>query len=245
MIIPIEYENPIFQLLKRGIGLYIRSMPDEYNWILQRLMSERKLGIILSDRTLCLGIDLPIRSVGFSGYKDPKYTTSDYLQMSGRAGRRGYDNQGNIIFHGVSNYLELMKGSLPKLEGSKIKLGDSYSVLSDMNYKISLKNMNWRIDGNMNNLQQNNISVKIHKMGWYLRYFSDSFKFLDELDKIEKNIFMINERDREYWLFDMIINKLLQGSFKLDFMFTDKYYLQKVATTWVIITFMSTLVTIT
>ena len=32
--INIEYEDPIFQLLKRGIGIYIQSMPDVYNWIL-------------------------------------------------------------------------------------------------------------------------------------------------------------------------------------------------------------------
>ena len=105
----ISYENPVFQLLKRGIGLYIKTMPDVYNWFLQKLMSERKLGVIISDRTLCLGIDLPIRSVVLSGYKNPQYTTSDYLQMSGRAGRRGLDDRGNIIFHNVKNYLELMK----------------------------------------------------------------------------------------------------------------------------------------
>ena len=96
-------------------------------------MSEKKLGIIISDRTLCLGIDLPIRSVAFSGYKNPKYTKSDYLQMSGRAGRRGHDNQGNIIFHGITNYLDLMKGELPKLNGSNKKLGNSYSLLTDIN----------------------------------------------------------------------------------------------------------------
>ena len=45
-------------------------MPDVYNWILQGSMSEKKLGIVISDKTLCLGIDLPIRSVA-SGYKDP------------------------------------------------------------------------------------------------------------------------------------------------------------------------------
>ena len=33
----IDYEDPIFQLLKRGVGIYIQSMPDVYNWILQRL----------------------------------------------------------------------------------------------------------------------------------------------------------------------------------------------------------------
>ena len=35
--IKIPYESPLFQLLKRGIGLYIENMPDEYNWILQEL----------------------------------------------------------------------------------------------------------------------------------------------------------------------------------------------------------------
>ena len=66
--------------------------------ILQRLMSERKLGIVISDRTLCLGIDLPIRSVALSGYKNPNYTTSDYLQMSGRAGRRVMIHKGILSF---------------------------------------------------------------------------------------------------------------------------------------------------
>ena len=98
----IEYTDPLFQLLKRGIGLYLTSLPDAYNWIVQRLLSQKQLGIVISDRTLCLGIDLPIRFVALTGYKDPHYTTSDYLQMSGRAGRRGKDKQGNIIFHGVS-----------------------------------------------------------------------------------------------------------------------------------------------
>ena len=37
----IHYESPLFQLLKRGIGMYIESMPDKYNWILQKLMSEK------------------------------------------------------------------------------------------------------------------------------------------------------------------------------------------------------------
>ena len=63
-------------------------MPDEYNWIVQRLMSQKKLGIVISDRTLCLGIDLPIRSVCLTGYKNPEFTKEDYLTNGGRAGRR-------------------------------------------------------------------------------------------------------------------------------------------------------------
>lgn len=204
----IAYENPIFQLLKRGIGLYISSMPDEYNWILQRLMSEKKLGIIISDRTLCLGIDLPIRSVTLSGYKDPHYTTSDYLQMSGRAGRRGHDNQGNIIFHGVPNYLDLMKGNLPKLVGSNTELGESYGVIKDINKNIKTDHLSWRIDSGNNNINNTSIPNKLQKLAWSLRYYGKSVEFLNDMNKIEKKIFMIEEDDRVHWFYRYIINEL-------------------------------------
>ena len=42
--------------------------------------------------------------------------------MSGRAGRRGLDTQGNIIFYGKINYLELIDGELINLEGNFINL---------------------------------------------------------------------------------------------------------------------------
>lgn len=204
----IDYENPYFQLLKRGIGLYISSMPDVYNWILQRLMSEKKLGIVISDRTLCLGIDLPIRSVALSGYKNPNYTTSDYLQMSGRAGRRGHDTQGNIIFHNIPNYLDLMKNKLPKIVGSNTKLGDSYSLLKDMNKNIDMKHLSWRIDFEKQNIKDIQINPKIHKLGWNLRYYTDTEEFLNEIFKIEKKIFRIDEDSRDLWFYRYILKSL-------------------------------------
>lgn len=204
----IDYENPYFQLLKRGIGLYISSMPDVYNWILQRLMSERKLGIVISDRTLCLGIDLPIRSVALSGYKNPNYTTSDYLQMSGRAGRRGHDTQGNIIFHNIPNYLDLMKNTLPKITGSNTKLGDSYSVLKVMNQNIDMKHLSWRIDCEEQNIKDMQINPKIHKLGWNIRYYTDTEEFLNKIFKIEKKIFRIDEDSRDLWFYRYILKSL-------------------------------------
>jgi hypothetical protein len=210
----IPYDNPVFQLLKRGIGLYISSMPDEYNWILQRLMSERKLGIIVSDRTLCLGIDLPIRSVVLSGYKNPTYTTSDYLQMSGRAGRRGHDNQGNLIFHGIPEYLGLMKGVLPKLTGCDIKLGPSYHIINEINKNIPLHNLSWRINekalGHTDIIPD--LDPKIWKLAWNMRYYEGSMSFLVSMRKMEKSMFMIDEDDREYWLYRYIISELFQLS---------------------------------
>ena len=206
----IDYENPYFQLLKRGIGLYVSSMPDVYNWILQRLMSEKKLGIIISDKTLCLGIDLPIRSVALSGYNEPNYTTSDYLQMSGRAGRRGHDTQGNIIFHNLPNYLDLMKNNLPKIIGSDTKLGDSYSLLNDINKNIDMKHLSWRIDNSEQIIKDIQINPKIHKLGWNLRYYLNTEGFLNEIFKIEKKIFRIDEDSRDLWFYRYILKSLTQ-----------------------------------
>lgn len=204
----IKYENPYFQLLKRGVGLYISSMPDVYNWILQRLMSEKKLGIVISDKTLCLGIDLPIRSVALSGYGDPKYTTSDYLQMSGRAGRRGHDTRGNIIFHGIPDYLNLMKGELPKINGSKTLLGNSYSMIQSLNKNINTENLSWRINLRGNIINSIDLDPKIHKFAWLTRYYTNIDDFLNGFIKIEKKIFMIDEDEREIWFYRYILKNL-------------------------------------
>ena len=197
----IEYESSVFQLLKRGIGIYIEDMPDEYNWIVQRLLSQKRLGIVISDRTLCLGIDLPIRSVCLTGYKDPEYSKEDYLQMSGRAGRRGHDNQGNIIFHNVSNYKELMKGQLPELQFKNKELNPNYLVLQNLNSRIDLKQVNIR-----------NEKIKIipafNKLMWYLREYPRVNSFIELLINYEKKLFMIHERDRELIFFEFVIQNL-------------------------------------
>jgi len=198
----LEYDEPIFQLLKRGIGIYIQSNPEEYNWIIQKLMSQKKLGVIISDKTLCLGIDLPIRSVCFTGYNNPNFTNEDYLQMSGRAGRRGHDNRGNIIFHNLENYNELMQGKLPKLEFKNEKLLSSYKSISLLNPTINLSKLD---------IQENFVltNKNLLKLMWYLRYYKNSLLFVNSLDSYEKKLFMVDEIDRELTLFEYVSSMLL------------------------------------
>ena len=193
----IEYEDPLFQLLKRGIGIYIESNPEEYNWIVQRLMTEKKLGIVISDKTLCMGIDLPIRSVCFTGYKNPDFTKEDYLQMSGRAGRRGKDTQGNIIFHNIKNYKELMMGELPELKFQEKEINSSYKSLKKLNKKIDLSKLNIKDSLDIEN-------PKLYKLLWYLKNYKKSNEFVQNIKKYEKKLFLTNEKDREYTLFDHI-----------------------------------------
>jgi len=212
----IDYENPLFQLLKRGIGIYLESFPDEYNRVVQRLLSQKKLGIVISDRTLCLGIDLPIRSVAFSGYKAPNYSTSDYLQMSGRAGRRGHDNQGNIIFHNVTNYKTLMRGELPALRGSDKPMYESYNVITALNPTIKIPDV-WshRINRELAPLRQKTImyeDTRFMKLVWLLRYHEEGLAFVNTLLKMEKKMFMEIEGDRELYLLTHIAKILFEDN---------------------------------
>lgn len=214
----LEYEDPLLQLLKRGIGLYVSSMPDEYNWTVQRLLSQKKLGIVVSDRTLCLGIDLPIRSVTFSGYRNPTYSPSDYLQMSGRAGRRGKDKQGNILFHGLSEttYLGLMQGHLPLIEGSSKPMYEGYLALPLLNPGMSLTRLSQdRIHSETPPLVAQTLSlpdVRFRKILWTLRHRERGLTFVNQLPALERRLFRESEDQRETALLQYLSDHLLDLS---------------------------------
>ena len=162
-----------------------------------------------------MGIDLPIRTVAFSGYKDPQYSTSDYLQMSGRAGRRGHDNQGNIIFHNVPNYLALMKGSLPSLTGSAKPIYEGYRVLGNIS-QISVKPVcSSRICSDAPEFVEGSESLldygtHLNKLLWILRYDERGEEFVKSLVKFEKRIFREPEDLRETFLLQHILETLLE-----------------------------------
>ena len=203
MGIKISYEHPIFQMLKRGVGLYIETMPDEYKWIIQKLLTKRDIGIVISDRTLCLGIDLPIRTSCLMEYEgNNDFSNEDYMQMSGRAGRRGMDDRGNIIFYGDIDYLSLMKGYLPKIEGNNKNINTNYKILSKINSSIKKENLDKVFDNFINSdrqiiacrLEENN-----SKLLWYLRKYINANEFINKLYEIESYLFM-NKIDSDLYI---------------------------------------------
>jgi len=117
-----EYYHFIIKLLWRGVGIYAKGLPDPYLRLVQSLANSKQLAIVFSDKSLVFGISMPFRSVVIlndNKYKD-NLESMLFNQMIGRAGRRGLDKEGNIIFAGYTweRIKELSISDIPNIEGN-------------------------------------------------------------------------------------------------------------------------------
>ncbi|RYP11257.1 hypothetical protein DL765_007837 [Monosporascus sp. GIB2] len=108
----------VIKALRRGIGVHHAGMNRQYRQVVEMLFRKGYLTIVIATGTLALGINMPCKTVVFSG-DSPFLTALQYRQASGRAGRRGFDVLGNVVFHDIPHQraLEIMSSKLPKLRG--------------------------------------------------------------------------------------------------------------------------------
>jgi hypothetical protein len=174
----------IIKLLWRGIGIYANGLPDNYLRLVQSLASKKKLAFVFSDHSLVFGVSMPFRTSVI--YNDENCIDNldpmIYHQMAGRAGRRGLDKEGNIVFIGYSwnRIKELSTCAIPTINGlhrpiyttmhaKLISNNDKwYSVvinnLSKMDYELIPDDI-WLTEDN---------SINNHQLMWNLRYSKDS-----------------------------------------------------------------------
>ena len=118
--------------LKRGIGIYTVDMPPAYNMIVQSLAQNGKLGFVIADVSLALGINMPLDLHVFWDIKiQTDFDVYNYLQMIGRSGRRGQDREGHIIYGNV-DWKNLMKGELSSIDSNYQNI-ENYHILSKLN----------------------------------------------------------------------------------------------------------------
>jgi hypothetical protein len=107
--------------LQRGIAYHHAGAGRKYRRAVETLFRQGRLSVVFCTSTLALGINMPCRSVVFVG-DSPRLHRMAYRQMAGRAGRRGFDNRGNVIFMGVpaTKVNKLVTCSVPRLLGSQV-----------------------------------------------------------------------------------------------------------------------------
>lgn len=91
------------ELLSRGIAVHHGGLLPIVKEIVEILFAKSLVKVLFATETFAMGLNLPTRTVIFSGYRkhDGKgfrdLLSGEYTQMAGRAGRRGIDTVGYVI----------------------------------------------------------------------------------------------------------------------------------------------------
>ncbi len=116
------YGKEMQKLLRHGIGLHHAGLLPRYRVLVERLAQAGLLKVISGTDTLGVGVNVPIRTVLFSklckydGEKTSVLSVREFQQISGRAGRRGFDSQGFVVAQAPAHVIENLK--------MKFKAGD-------------------------------------------------------------------------------------------------------------------------
>jgi len=120
--------------LDRGIAIHHAGLPTPYRTAVEALFRAGHLKVVISTGTLSLGINMPCKTVVFAG-DYPSLTPLTYQQMSGRAGRRGNDDFGNVVFFGLPKHrvFTLISANITNLVGNQ-PITPSLTLRSLMSY---------------------------------------------------------------------------------------------------------------
>jgi len=93
----------ILPLLRRGIGVHHSGLLPILKETIEILFQENLIKVLFATETFSIGLNMPAKTVVFTsvekfdGVSVRYLTPSEFVQMSGRAGRRGLDDRGIVI----------------------------------------------------------------------------------------------------------------------------------------------------
>jgi superfamily II RNA helicase len=122
--------HTIYDLLCRGIAFHHSGLLPLLKEIIEVLFSKGYVKIMFCTETFAVGLNMPTKTVLFAGFKKYDDQTGgmrmlrndEYIQMAGRAGRRGKDDKGIVIYLPDREPVEpsemkgMMKGSKPPIQ---------------------------------------------------------------------------------------------------------------------------------
>ncbi|XP_041069020.1 helicase SKI2W isoform X2 [Carcharodon carcharias] len=129
------------ELLKRGIGVHHSGILPILKEVIEMLFTRGLVKILFATETFAMGVNMPARTVVFDtirkhdGTNFRDLTPGEYIQMAGRAGRRGLDTTGMVIIlckagvHEMSDLHKMMLGK-PTLLQSQFRL--TYTMILNL-----------------------------------------------------------------------------------------------------------------
>jgi len=109
------FGKDVARFVKAGIGVHHAGLLPKYRLLVERLAQEGLLKLICGTDTLGVGVNVPIRTVLFSqlckfdGHGTAILTVRDFQQIAGRAGRKGFDDEGFVWCQAPEHHVENLK----------------------------------------------------------------------------------------------------------------------------------------
>ncbi|MDP7598203.1 MAG: DUF3516 domain-containing protein [Acidimicrobiales bacterium] len=111
-----RFDTPIGKDLRRfighGIGLHHAGLLPRYRLLIEKLAQAGLLKLICGTDTLGVGVNVPIRTVLFTqlckydGSTTRLLSNREFAQVAGRAGRRGFDDEGHVWAQAPVHWIE-------------------------------------------------------------------------------------------------------------------------------------------
>ncbi|HEY4013602.1 MAG TPA: DUF3516 domain-containing protein [Polyangiaceae bacterium] len=112
----VRFDTPFGKEMKRflahGIGLHHAGLLPKYRLLVEKLAQRGMLAVVSGTDTLGVGVNIPIRTVlftrlcKFDGEKTAILAVREFQQIAGRAGRKGFDDQGFVVAQAPEHVIE-------------------------------------------------------------------------------------------------------------------------------------------
>ena len=121
------YGKDIRRFLSFGAGIHHAGLLPKYRLLVEQLAQQGHLKVICGTDTLGVGVNIPIRTVLFTklskydGEKTAILKVRDFKQISGRAGRKGFDDRGSVVCQAPEHVIETKRRLAHPKKGKKAR----------------------------------------------------------------------------------------------------------------------------
>ena len=197
------------KLLEKGVAFHHSGLLPMLKEIVEILFSKGLIKVLFATETFAVGLNMPTKTVVFTSYrkfddeseKMRMFSTDEYIQMAGRAGRRGKDTKGYVFYlpdrqpEDIDDVKKMMCGSKTKLQ-SRMKFDYDFILKT-----VQSNNLDW-----MKLIQQSYYYEQINKI--MIEIKKDTKKIEEELSLLT----ISSEEVKEITYEEDLKNKLKNSS---------------------------------